>query len=82
MEVCFVPLVQASITFKTTSRNEIKFNLLENGDVQKSYIISEDENSNYEMRTVNLYVYEDIKYDQMELTGLFEETNQLIIDNI
>ena len=70
------------IRFKTTSSHDILFNLLKSEEIQESFIISEEGNSYYNYRTIYLYVSDDVSINQLEFTGLFDETNHLIIDYI
>ncbi|MBY9008169.1 MAG: PKD domain-containing protein [Candidatus Lokiarchaeota archaeon] len=70
------------ITFKTTSPNEILFNLIDTVGIKQSYEISPEGNSNSNLRTISLTVQDDIYIDYMEFTGLFEARNNLVIDSI
>ena len=70
------------ITFKTTSPNQILFNLIDTVGIKQSYEISPDGNSNSNSRTISLTIQDDIYIDYMEFTGLFEAEDHLIIYSI
>ena len=70
------------ITFKTTSSNEIRFNLYDPAGFQDSFIISEDGNSDFNTKTLNVYLNDDTYLQQMEFTGLFYDTKYLIVESI
>ena len=70
------------IGFSTTSQNQIDLNLRYEGEELKSYIISEQGNTDFYNRSVVIYIDEDISIDQLELKGLFEPTTNLIVDKI
>ncbi|MFX1571889.1 MAG: OmpL47-type beta-barrel domain-containing protein [Promethearchaeota archaeon] len=70
------------IIFNTTSSNEIDFNLRYAGIEQKCFKISEIGNMDFTTRTVGLKLDEDMTIDQFEFSGLFDETKNLIIDEI
>ncbi len=70
------------ITFNTTSSNKIDFNLRYTGIEQKSFTFSEMGNIDFTTRTVELILDEDMTIDQFEISGLFDVTKNLIIDEI
>lgn len=73
---------RVEVKFNTTSSNEIDFNLRNSGMLQKSYILSEMGNMNFSTKTVEFIIDEDITVDQLEFTGLFDDVENLIIDEI
>ncbi|MFX1377275.1 MAG: OmpL47-type beta-barrel domain-containing protein [Promethearchaeota archaeon] len=70
------------ITFNTTSSNEIEFNLRNIGMEQESYIISEMGNIDFSTRTVEFIIDENMTIDQFEFKGVFDDTKNLIVDDI
>jgi hypothetical protein len=70
------------VIFNTTSNNKIDLNLKNNGVQQKSYILSSQGNADYSTRTKTFIISQNFTMDQLEFTGIFDNTKNLIIDKI
>ncbi|MFX1569823.1 MAG: hypothetical protein ACFFCV_15835 [Promethearchaeota archaeon] len=73
---------KVEIIFNTSSPNRIDFNLRNNGVQQKSYILSSQGNGNFETRTQMFTINSNMTIDQLEFTGTFDDTKNLVIDSI
>ena len=70
------------ITYNTSSANQIKLNLLNSGIEAKSFTLSPQGNTNFNTQTKTVSIGADLYADQVELTGLFAESKNIIIESI
>ena len=70
------------IRFNTTSTNRIDFNLKNSGSILKSYILSQQGNTNFNTRDIYFSVDGNYSIDQLEFTGIFNDEKNLIVDFI
>ncbi len=77
-----LPNDRLTVIFNTTSQNNIGFNLRSGGSTVKEMALSEAPNYVYSTQTKQFSITREIDVDQLEFTGLFDDTNNLQITNI
>jgi len=70
------------ITYNTSSANQIKLNLLNSGIEAKSFTLSPQGNTNFNTQSKSFSIGADLYSDQIELSGLFAESKNIIIESI
>ncbi len=70
------------VKFNTSSTNRIDLNLRNNSIQQESYILSSQGNGDFSTRTKTFTISSNISVDQIEFTGIFDDTKNLIVDSI
>ncbi len=70
------------VKFNTSSTNRIDLNLRNNSIQQASYILSSQGNGDFSTRTKTFTIGSNISVDQLEFTGIFDDTKNLIVDSI
>ena len=70
------------VKFNTSSTNRIDFNLRNNSIQQANYILSSQGNGDFSNRIKTFTVSSNMSVDQMEFTGSFIDTKNLIVDYV
>jgi hypothetical protein len=69
------------VLFNTTSQNKIELKLISGGEVVKTYELSEQGNVDFSTRTETFTIDEDLDVDHVEISGIFEDEANILIDN-
>ena len=70
------------VKFNTSSTNRIDLNLRNNSIQQASYILSSQGNGDFSNRIKTFTLSSNMSIDQMEFTGIFVDTKNLIVDYV
>jgi len=62
------------IQFKTTTSKEVKLKMLNNGVEVNQIVILESGNTDYNVQTVNIDINKSVTFDQLVITGEFDNT--------
>lgn len=65
------------VDFQTSSDSQINLILLNNGVQQKSVILSQSGNTNFNRHTVQISLDEDVEFDQLKFSSTFENMDNL-----
>lgn len=70
------------IDFQTNSDSKINLILLKNGVIQKTLILSQSGNTNFNRHTVQVSVDEFVEFDQLKISGILVDTDYIKIFDI
>ncbi|MBY9008822.1 MAG: DNRLRE domain-containing protein, partial [Candidatus Lokiarchaeota archaeon] len=70
------------VDFQTSSDSQINVILLKDGEVQKSLVLSQSGNTNFNRHTAQISVSEDLEFDQLKISSTFEDTDNMKVYDI
>lgn len=70
------------VDLQTNSDSQINLILLKDGVIQKTLILSQSGNTNFNRRTVQISVSENLEFDQLKISSTFEDADNVQIFDI
>ena len=70
------------VDFQTSSDSQINLILLKDGVVNKTLILSQSSNTNFNRHTVQISVDEFVEFDQLKISSTFEDTDNVKVYDI
>jgi len=70
------------VQLKTSTSNQIKLQLFNDGVLQKELVVIVSGNVNYENQTVEVLVDDDVTFDQLKFIGILQSTQHFIVYDV